>query len=116
MRLYFESTRMSSESDAIGVRWPAFANAMQANFRQLRLDNKLIDIIIAVDQKQIPAHRLLLASCSKFFHNLFDSFVTSIGNPTIRKCANLSIVRIERVNDANFQLKIFLNCNCSRFS
>lgn len=79
---------MSTGNDAIAVRWPTFSRALQANFRQLRLDNKLIDIIIAVENQQIPAHRLLLASCSKFFFELFESLITSIGNPTIRKCIN----------------------------
>lgn len=78
--------KMSNENDAITVRWPTFSSSMQANFRHLRSDNKLIDIIIAVENKQIPAHRLLLASCSEFFYNLFESLVTSSANPTIRKC------------------------------
>lgn len=65
-----------------------YTNAMSANFRQLRIDNKMTDIIIAVENKQIPAHRLLLASGSKYFHNLFESLNTSIGNPTIGKCTS----------------------------
>lgn len=76
---------MSAEKDAISVRWPAFSDAMPANFRRMRIENTLIDIIIAVENKKIPAHSLLLASASKYFYNLMNSLVTSTGNPTIRE-------------------------------
>lgn len=75
----------SSKNDTISVCWPKYSDAMQANFRQLRCDNKYIDVIIAVENKQIAAHRLILGSGSKYFYNLFESLVTSIGNPTIGK-------------------------------
>lgn len=112
LKKYIESARMSTGNDAIAVRWPTFSKALQANFRQLRLDNKLIDIIIAVENQQIPAHRLLLASCSKFFFELFESLITSIGNPTIRKCINnyLERARFEKKQQINV-----LDSNCSRF-
>lgn len=75
-----------SSKDTILVRWPLYSSAIMSNFRQMRINNKLIDAILSVENKQIPVHRIVLASCSKYFDRTFESSISSIGNPTICKC------------------------------
>ncbi|KAK3735752.1 hypothetical protein QZH41_000625 [Actinostola sp. cb2023] len=41
--------------------------------RNMRLNSQLCDVVLVVGERRIPAHRLVLAACSSYFHAMFTS-------------------------------------------
>ena len=61
--------RMSSEK--FSLSWNEFGTCAQSTFRNLIDDKDFTDVtLVSCDRKQIKAHKVILSSCSQFFHQI----------------------------------------------
>lgn len=54
------------------------AKSILTIMNNLRKVNKLCDVILKVDGKEFPAHRVVLAACSDYFCAMFTNEVSMI--------------------------------------
>lgn len=54
------------------------AKSILTTMNNLRKVNKLCDVILKVDGKEFPAHRVVLAACSDYFCAMFTNEVSMI--------------------------------------
>ena len=58
--------------EKFNLKWNNFEQTSLKTFASLRHDKNLADVtLVANDQVRIPAHKIVLSSCSPFFSNLF---------------------------------------------
>ena len=64
--------------EKFNLKWNNFEQTSLKTFASLRQDKNLVDVtLVANDQVRIPAHKIVLASCSPFFSNLVFSMPTA---------------------------------------
>eukprot|EP00057_Strongylocentrotus_purpuratus_P032617 XP_788235.1 PREDICTED: kelch-like protein 12 [Strongylocentrotus purpuratus] len=63
----------SSEDDQTFIRRQQHALGMLSVIQSLQDQNHLCDVVLSVDSKLIPAHRLVLSAFSPYFHAMFTS-------------------------------------------
>ena len=57
-----------SHAEKFCLKWNDFKNNVSQSFTKLRKESHFFDVtLVSADQKQIPAHKLVLAACSDFF-------------------------------------------------
>jgi hypothetical protein len=61
---------MSTEDHQYDLKWTNFESNMTSAFNELRKSQDLFDITLITDQSQIPAHKMILAACSPYFHKI----------------------------------------------
>ena len=70
--LCFQINLKSTMSEKFNLTWNDFQTNLTNSFSKLRHDTDLSDVtLIADDQEQVQAHRVVLSSCSAFFQNIF---------------------------------------------
>ena len=52
------------------VRWNDFESTISTALCDIREDNDFFDVTLACDDKQIQAHKVVLAACSPFFRGI----------------------------------------------
>ena len=58
-------------ADKFCLKWNDFKENVTSTFCSLRTDNDFTDVTLACeDDKQVEAHKVILAASSTFFHNL----------------------------------------------
>ena len=83
-----------SQTEKFCLKWNDFQANVSNSFTKLRDDSSLFDVtLVSSDQKQVPAHRLVLSACSEFFKNIFENNSKN-NNPFII----LENIRFEEVN------------------
>ena len=57
-----------SHTEKFCLKWNDFRNNVSQSFTKLRKESHFFDVtLVSEDQKQIPAHKLVLSACSDFF-------------------------------------------------
>lgn len=57
-----------SHAEKFCLKWNDFKNNVSQSFTKLRKESHFFDVtLVSADQKQLPAHKLVLAACSEFF-------------------------------------------------
>ena len=60
-----------SSSEKLCLQWNDFQGNLNSAFKELRHDTELSDVtLVSDDEKQVEAHKVILASSSPFFANL----------------------------------------------
>lgn len=67
------------------------AKSILNSMNSLRKSNTLCDVTLRVEQKDFPAHRIVLAACSDYFCAMFTSEVR-LGSPL--SCSWTQIVHV----------------------
>ena len=68
----YSNFRMNT-SEKLCLNWNDFKQNQSYAFRDLRKDNDLLDVTLACEDGQIGAHKVVLASASPLFMNIFKS-------------------------------------------
>jgi len=63
-----QEIKMSSEKFCL--RWNDFETNISLAFRELRNEKDFFDVMLACDDEQIQAHKVILSACSPFFRNI----------------------------------------------
>merc|ERR1719508_80687 len=62
---------MKMSSEKYSLSWNEFGTSAQSTFRNLIGDKDFTDVtLVSCDRKQIKAHKVILSSCSQFFHQI----------------------------------------------
>ncbi|KAJ8419078.1 hypothetical protein AAFF_G00005770 [Aldrovandia affinis] len=61
------------EEGPVGVPFPEHSADLLGGLNEQRLSGQLCDILLVAQDREFPAHRSVLASCSSYFHKLFTS-------------------------------------------
>ncbi|QQP37285.1 Broad-complex core protein isoform 6, partial [Caligus rogercresseyi] len=59
--------------DRLHLRWNDYEANVKSGFSELRKEEELFDITLAVGSQQIKAHKVILSACSPFFRSLIKS-------------------------------------------
>ncbi|XP_066504373.1 zinc finger and BTB domain-containing protein 7A [Hoplias malabaricus] len=62
-----------AEEGPVGIPFPEHSAELLGGLNQQRLDGLLCDVLLVAQEREFPAHRSVLASCSTYFHKLFTS-------------------------------------------
>ncbi|CAG5864892.1 unnamed protein product, partial [Menidia menidia] len=62
-----------AEEGPVGVPFPEHSADVLGSLNQQRLSGLLCDVVLVAQEREFPAHRSVLASCSSYFHKLFTS-------------------------------------------
>lgn len=62
-----------AEEGPLGVPFPEHCADVLGGLNEQRLSGQLCDVLLVAQDKEFPAHRSVLASCSSYFHKLFTS-------------------------------------------
>ncbi|XP_032225329.2 kelch-like protein 12 isoform X1 [Nematostella vectensis] len=65
--------KKSSKSDSSSYLTSGHAKDILTSVNKLRKDGKLCDVVLQVEKKEFPAHRIVLASCSDYFYAMFTN-------------------------------------------
>lgn len=57
----------------MGIPFPEHSADILGSLNQQRLSGLLCDVLLVAQEREFPAHRSVLASCSSYFHKLFTS-------------------------------------------
>ena len=59
-------------SERVCIQWNEFQNVVCSAFEELRNEHELTDVtLVSEGGEQLEAHKIVLASCSPFFMDLF---------------------------------------------
>ncbi|XP_051551040.1 zinc finger and BTB domain-containing protein 7A-like isoform X2 [Myxocyprinus asiaticus] len=61
------------EEGPVGIPFPEHSADLLGSLNQQRLNGLLCDVLLVAQEREFPAHRSVLASCSTYFHKLFTS-------------------------------------------
>ncbi|XP_051549335.1 zinc finger and BTB domain-containing protein 7A-like isoform X2 [Myxocyprinus asiaticus] len=61
------------EEGPVGIPFPEHSADLLGSLNQQRLSGLLCDVLLVAQEREFPAHRSVLASCSTYFHKLFTS-------------------------------------------
>lgn len=61
------------EEGPVGIPFPEHSADLLDGLNRQRLNGLLCDVLLVVQEREFPAHRSVLASCSSYFHKLFTS-------------------------------------------
>uniref|UniRef100_A0A672IZI9 Zinc finger and BTB domain-containing protein 7A n=1 Tax=Salarias fasciatus TaxID=181472 RepID=A0A672IZI9_SALFA len=62
-----------SEEGPVGIPFPEHSADILGSLNKQRLSGLLCDVLLVSQEREFPAHRSVLASCSSYFHKLFTS-------------------------------------------
>uniref|UniRef100_A0A8C9W946 Zinc finger and BTB domain-containing protein 7A n=2 Tax=Scleropages formosus TaxID=113540 RepID=A0A8C9W946_SCLFO len=62
-----------SEEGPVGIPFPEHSAELLGGLNEQRLSGQLCDVLLVTQDREFPAHRSVLASCSSYFHKLFTS-------------------------------------------
>lgn len=57
----------------MGIPFPEHSADILGSLNKQRLSGQLCDVLLVTQEREFPAHRAILASCSSYFHKLFTS-------------------------------------------
>uniref|UniRef100_A0A8C9SFF5 Zinc finger and BTB domain-containing protein 7A n=1 Tax=Scleropages formosus TaxID=113540 RepID=A0A8C9SFF5_SCLFO len=57
----------------VGIPFPEHSAELLGGLNEQRLSGQLCDVLLVTQDREFPAHRSVLASCSSYFHKLFTS-------------------------------------------
>ncbi|KAG9343443.1 hypothetical protein JZ751_013607 [Albula glossodonta] len=57
----------------VGIPFPEHSAELLCGLNEQRLSGRLCDVLLVAQDREFPAHRSVLASCSSYFHQLFTS-------------------------------------------
>ncbi|XP_076009065.1 zinc finger and BTB domain-containing protein 7A [Genypterus blacodes] len=66
-----------AEEGPVGIPFPEHSADILGSLNKQRLSGLLCDVLLVAQDREFPAHRSVLASCSTYFHKLFTSGVTA---------------------------------------
>lgn len=55
------------------LKWNNRDNVVSYNFHQYLIEGKFCDSTLSCEGKLIPVHRIMMASASKYFENIFEA-------------------------------------------
>uniref|UniRef100_A0A8C6SV62 Zinc finger and BTB domain-containing protein 7A n=1 Tax=Neogobius melanostomus TaxID=47308 RepID=A0A8C6SV62_9GOBI len=58
---------------SVGIPFPEHSADILGSLNKQRLSGLLCDVLLVAQEREFPAHRSVLASCSSYFHKLFTS-------------------------------------------
>ena len=62
-------------SEKFCLRWNDFHSNVSKSFSRLRNEESFYDLtLVSDDQKLVPAHKLILSSCSEYFRNILQQY------------------------------------------
>ena len=86
---------MNTSPEKLCLNWKNFQQNISSAFRDLRSDDDLSDVTLACgDGFQVSAHKVILASSSPFFMNIFKMNKTSHPFIYMRKMKSEDLVAI----------------------
>lgn len=62
-----------AEEGPVGIPFPEHSADVLGGLNKQRLSGLLCDVLLVTQDREFPAHRSILASCSSYFHKLFTS-------------------------------------------
>nr|XP_015827026.2 zinc finger and BTB domain-containing protein 7A [Nothobranchius furzeri]XP_015827027.2 zinc finger and BTB domain-containing protein 7A [Nothobranchius furzeri] len=62
-----------TEEGPVGIPFPEHSADILGGLNKQRLSGLLCDVLLVTQDREFPAHRSVLASCSSYFHKLFTS-------------------------------------------
>lgn len=62
-----------AEEGPVGIPFPEHSADILGSLNKQRLSGQLCDVLLVTQEREFPAHRAILASCSSYFHKLFTS-------------------------------------------
>ncbi|XP_069006334.1 zinc finger and BTB domain-containing protein 7A isoform X1 [Embiotoca jacksoni] len=62
-----------AEEGPVGIPFPEHSADILGSLNKQRLNGLLCDVLLVTQDREFPAHRSVLASCSSYFHKLFTS-------------------------------------------
>ena len=62
-----------AEEGPVGIPFPEHSADILGSLNKQRLSGLLCDVLLVAQEREFPAHRSVLASCSAYFHKLFTS-------------------------------------------
>ncbi|XP_029938531.1 zinc finger and BTB domain-containing protein 7A isoform X2 [Salarias fasciatus] len=62
-----------AEEGPVGIPFPEHSADILGSLNKQRLSGLLCDVLLVSQEREFPAHRSVLASCSSYFHKLFTS-------------------------------------------
>uniref|UniRef100_G3PGU1 Zinc finger and BTB domain-containing protein 7A n=1 Tax=Gasterosteus aculeatus TaxID=69293 RepID=G3PGU1_GASAC len=62
-----------AEEGPVGIPFPEHSADILGSLNKQRLSGLLCDVLLVAEDREFPAHRSVLASCSSYFHKLFTS-------------------------------------------
>ncbi|XP_077462891.1 zinc finger and BTB domain-containing protein 7A [Stigmatopora argus] len=62
-----------AEEGPVGIPFPEHSADILGSLNKQRLSGLLCDVLLITQDREFPAHRSVLASCSSYFHKLFTS-------------------------------------------
>lgn len=62
-----------AEEGPLGIPFPEHSADILGSLNKQRLSGLLCDVLLVTQDREFPAHRSILASCSSYFHKLFTS-------------------------------------------
>ncbi|CAL9696373.1 unnamed protein product [Knipowitschia caucasica] len=62
-----------AEEGSVGIPFPEHSTDILGSLNKQRLTGLLCDVLLVAQEREFPAHRSVLASCSSYFHKLFTS-------------------------------------------
>uniref|UniRef100_A0A3B4E5T3 Zinc finger and BTB domain-containing protein 7A n=1 Tax=Pygocentrus nattereri TaxID=42514 RepID=A0A3B4E5T3_PYGNA len=65
--------RAGGEEGPVGIPFPEHSADLLGGLNRQRLNGLLCDVLLVAQEREFPAHRSVLASCSTYFHKLFTS-------------------------------------------
>uniref|UniRef100_A0A3P8YSK7 Zinc finger and BTB domain-containing protein 7A n=1 Tax=Esox lucius TaxID=8010 RepID=A0A3P8YSK7_ESOLU len=67
----------AAEEGPVGIPFPEHSADILGGLNKQRLSGLLCDVLLVTQEREYPAHRSVLASCSSYFHKLFTSGPTA---------------------------------------
>ena len=62
-------------SEKFCLRYNDFQSNVSKSFSTLRNEDLYYDVtLVSDDQKQVPAHKLILSACSEYFRNILKQY------------------------------------------
>jgi len=69
------------------LKWNDFTDNVMATMSDIRHEEDFFDVTIAIDGRQLPAHKLILSACSAFFSENFANQPSSKSSPSFMGCS-----------------------------
>ena len=62
-----------SSSEKFCLKWNEFEKNISFALKEFKDDNDFYDVTIAVEDKQVEAHKIIISACSPFFKNVLKT-------------------------------------------
>uniref|UniRef100_A0A3B4ANT4 BTB domain-containing protein n=1 Tax=Periophthalmus magnuspinnatus TaxID=409849 RepID=A0A3B4ANT4_9GOBI len=67
-----------AEEGSVGIPFPEHSADILGSLNKQRLTGLLCDVLLVAKDREFPAHRSVLASCSSYFHKHIRAILTII--------------------------------------